>query len=78
MERVSIDVTEMGSGAVGQKYVLIVIDHFSRFVTLYPLSARTAESVVNKLDMVIEAYGAARVLLEDNAREFCSERLRAW
>ncbi len=78
MERVSIDVTEMGSGAVGQKYVLTVIDHFSRFVNLYPMSARTAESVVNKLDMVIEAYGAPRVLLADNAREFCSERLRAW
>ncbi len=78
MERVSIDITEMGSGAVGQKYVLTVIDHFSHFVNSYPMSARTVESVVNKLDMVIEAYGAPRVLLADNAREFCSERLRAW
>ncbi len=72
MERVSIDFTEMGSGAIGQKCVLTVIDNFSRFVNLYPMSARTAESVVSKLDMVVEAYGAPRVLLADNAREFCS------
>ncbi len=67
MERVSIDVTEMESGAIGQTYVLTVIDHFSRFVSLYPISARTAESVVSKLDMVVEVYGAPRVLLADNA-----------
>ncbi len=37
MEMVSIDITEMGSGAIGQKYVLTVIDHFSRSVNLYPM-----------------------------------------
>ncbi len=78
LERVSIDITEMGSGAIGQKHVLTVIDNFSRFVNLYPMSTRTAESVVNKLDMVVEAYGAPRVLLADNAREFCPEKLKAW
>ncbi len=78
MERVSIDITEMGSGAIGQKYVLTIISHFSGFVNLYPRSARKAESVVSKLDMVVEAYGAPRVLLADNAREFCSERLTTW
>ncbi len=42
------------------------------------MAARTAESVVSKLDMAVEAYRAPRVLLADNAREFCSERLRTW
>ncbi len=78
MERVSIDITEMGSGAIGQKYVLTIIYHFSRFVNLYPMSTRPAESVISKLDMVVEAYGAPRVVLADNAREFCSEKLKAW
>ncbi len=32
LERITIDLTEMGSGALGHKYVLTVIDHFSRFV----------------------------------------------
>ncbi len=78
MERISIDITEMGSGAIGQKYVLNIIDHFSRFVSLFPLSTRTAESVISNLDMVVEAYEAPRLLLADNAREFCLEKLKAW
>ncbi len=58
--------------------MLTVIDHFSRFVNLYPVSTRTAENVISKLDMVVEVYGAPRVLLADNTREFCSEKLKAW
>ncbi len=77
MERVSIGITDMGSGT-SLRYVLTVIDHFSRFVNLYPMSTRTAESVVSKLDVVIESYGNARVLLADNGREFCSDILRNW
>ncbi len=41
------------------------------------MPTRTAESVVSKLNMVVEAYGAPRVLLADNAREFYSEKLKA-
>ncbi len=73
MERVSIDITDVGSGTTSHRYVLTVIDHFSRFVNFYPMSTRTAESIVSKLDMVIESYGNPRVLLTDNAREFCSD-----
>ncbi len=68
----------MESGAIGQKYVLTVVDHFSRFVNLYPMSTRTAESVISKLDMVVQAYGAPRALLADNSREFCSGKLKTW
>ncbi len=78
MERVSIDITEMRSEAIGQKYVLAAIDNFSRFVNLYPMSTRTAESVISKLDMVVVTYGVPRVLLANNAREFCSEKLKTW
>ncbi len=76
-ERVSIDLTDMRSGAVSYKYVLTVIDHFSRFVNLHILSTRTVENVVKKLDMV-ESNVAPRVLLADNAREFCSDKLKNW
>ncbi len=47
MERVSIDIMEMGSGAIIQKYVLTVTDHFSRVVNIDPMSTRRAESVIN-------------------------------
>ncbi len=78
MERVSTDVTDMGSGALGYRYVLTVIDHISRFVNFYPLTARTAETVIKKLDMLVDSYGTPRVLLTDNAREFCSDTLKIW
>ncbi len=76
LERISIELTEMGRGALGHKYVLKVIDHFSHFVNLYPMSTRTADNVVKKLEMVVEAYGDSRVPLADNAREFRSDRLK--
>ncbi len=43
LERISIDLTEMGSGALGHKHVLTVIDHFSRFGSciLCPRGQRT-------------------------------------
>ncbi len=56
MERIIIDITEIGSGAIGQKYVLTVVDNFSRFVNMYPMSTITAESVIGKLETVVEAY----------------------
>ncbi len=78
MERISIDITDMGSGALGHRHVLTVVDHFSRFVNFYPLTSRTAENIVKKLDMLVDCYGVPRVLLSDNAQEFCSETLKTW
>ncbi len=46
MERVSIDITDVGSGTTSHRYVLTIIDYFSRFVIFYPTPTRTAESVV--------------------------------
>ncbi len=76
MERISIDLTELGNGSLSHKYVLTVIDHLSRFVNLFPMATRTADNVVKHLEMVVEAYGPPRVLLTDNAREFRSDKLR--
>ncbi len=78
MESVSVGLTDMGSGAVGQKYVSTVIYHFSRFVNLHTMSTRTAENVGKKLDMVVESFGTPKVLLADKVREFCSDKLKSW
>ncbi len=70
--------TELGSGSLSHKYVLTVIDHFSRFMNVFPMATRTADNVVKQLEMVVEAYGAPKVLLADNAREFRSDKLKEW
>ncbi|MPC59821.1 Pol polyprotein [Portunus trituberculatus] len=67
---------DIGGDVVGQKYVLINIDHYSRFVTSYPLKARTTENVIKKLDTLVELFGTPQILVSDNAREFCSKPMR--
>ena len=71
LERISIDITEM-SPAKGHKYVLTVIDHFSRFVKLFKLRSRQAEEVVRCIMTFVGDYGVPRTLLADNACEFRS------
>ena len=78
MDRVSIDVTDMGNATPGSRYVLTVIDHFSRFVNFYPLTSRTSDNIIRKLDDLVNSYGSPRILLTDNAREFCSGALEEW
>ncbi len=78
MKRISIGVTDMGGGVVGQRYVLTVIDHYSRFVTFYPLKSRTTEQIIMKLDTLIEVIGVPRTLLTGNAQELCAEPLKRW
>ncbi len=68
----------MGGGAPGKRYVLTVIDHFSRYINYYPITSRTAESVIKSLNEFVDYYGPPRTLLTDNAREFCSGTVRQW
>ncbi len=62
----------MGGGAPGERYVLTVIDHFSRYVNYCPIASRTADSVMKSLNEFVGYFGPPRTLLTDNAREFCS------
>ena len=72
LERVSIDITEMSPARGGHRYVLTVVDHFSRFVKLFKLRSRQTEEVVRSLRTYVGDYGVPRTLLADNACEFRS------
>ncbi len=63
LERISIDTTDMGGGAPGRRYVLTVIEHFSRFVNFYPMNTRTSVSVIQHLDTFLDSYGTPQRLL---------------
>ncbi len=41
LERVGIDLTDITDGVQGYQYVLTVVDHYSRFVSFFPLKAHT-------------------------------------
>ena len=75
LERISIDITEMTPSRGGYKYVLTIIDHFSRYVKLVKLRSRHADEVVRALQNYLGDYGVPRTLLADNACEFRSHLL---
>ena len=72
LERISIDITEMTAARGGHRYVLTIVDHFSRFVKLTKLRSRQAEEVIRGIRSFVGDYGVPRTLLADNACEFRS------
>ncbi len=46
---VAIDLLQLPASNQGSRYLLVCVDHFSRFVILEPLQNKTAEAVVHVL-----------------------------
>ena len=69
-ERVSIDLMDLYNGQNGYRYVLSVVDHFSRFLRTYPLRNKMSETIVKILRRDISIFGKPKVLLMDNGLEF--------
>lgn len=70
LERISMDITDMHTSNSGHRYVLTLIDHYSRYVKFIKMRSRLAEEVVKGLQTYMGDFGAPKVLLTDNAREF--------
>lgn len=72
-DHVSIDLTgELEMDAYGFKYVLVIIDHMSRFVWLYPLKSKDSPEVARKLLELICLWGTPKRLHSDGGGEFVS------
>jgi len=70
-ERVSVDILTLTPSARGNKYVLVLIDHLTRFVELFPLATKDAQTVADVfLAEFVTRYGPPRTLLSDNGLEF--------
>ncbi len=68
---VSIDLLQLSASYQGSKYLLVCVDHLSRYVVLAPLKEKTAKSVAHALiTHLFCPYSAPRVLLSDNGAEF--------
>ncbi len=76
LQRVSIDLTDMVSGSQGYRYVLTVLDHYSRYTQLYPLKSKAFEEVREAFAGYLADYGAPNMLLMDNGGEFTSQSLK--
>ncbi len=66
LERVSIDVTDMVTGTQLYRYVLTILDHYSRYTKLIPIKSNTTEEVKEAFHSYLSDFGTPCALLLDN------------
>ena len=76
LERVSVDLTDMHTSTSGHRFVLSIIDHYSRFVSFSELKTKTASEVSQRFTDYFYTYGTPKQLLADNGAEFNNELFR--
>jgi transposase InsO family protein len=57
----------------GSEYILVIIDCFTRFVTLHAIPDTTAEYAVNAMLQHIGTFGCPRLIKTDNGSQFVNE-----
>ncbi len=68
---IGIDLLQLPRSHQGSSYVLVCVDHFSRFTVLAPPPNKSATTVAHAfVSHLICPYTAPRVLLSDNLTEF--------
>ncbi|CAG5897368.1 unnamed protein product [Menidia menidia] len=74
LQRVAADILELPMTSRGNRYILVVEDYFTKFVSLYALPNQTAHSVARCLfeDYVL-VHGVPEILHSDQGRQFEAE-----
>ena len=72
-EKIAMDITQLLETEDGHKYILTIIDHFSRYLVMVPLKNQTAETVAKKLNRkYISIFGVPNIVLTDQGTNFLS------
>ena len=70
-ERVHLDTLELPLSENGFKYLLVIIDYFSRFCILHPIMNKKAETIATTLfERVICPFTTPKTIITDNGPEF--------
>ena len=73
LERVGLDLIDMVASSQGHRYVLTVIDHYSRYLKLYTLKHKHTHGVVEALERFMADFGTPAAVVTDNGGEFTSK-----
>ena len=60
----------------GYKYLLVIIDIFSRYVWVQPLKDKTAPQIVNAFDKILSGGRIPKRLRTDAAKDFTSDKFQ--
>ena len=75
-QRVAIDLIDLHGSRAGYRYALTVVDHFSRFLRIYPLRNKTTQAVAAEFKKDICQFGKPRLVIMDNGGEFRGQEFR--
>ena len=79
LERVICDLTEIPKEITcdtGYKYILHLIDHFSKFASGYLCKQKDSDTTLNYIKEFIKNYGIRDELGTDNGKEFSNNKLK--
>ena len=76
MDRLNIDtIGPLPASSKGDKYIICIIDCFSRFVTLHPSENTTALAAAKALLQHVGTFGIPCQLLSDNGTQYANETI---
>ena len=77
MERLSIDFKTVPS-VRSNKYLLVVVDEYSRFPFAFPCKDMTSSTVIQCLDRIFALCGTTQYIHSDNGPAFISQEFKAY
>ncbi len=76
-QRIAADITELPVTSLGNRYVLVVMDYFTRFVNLYPLKDQRATTVAQCIfEDYIKQHVVPEIIHTDQGRQFESDLMK--
>ena len=74
LELIGLDLLHLDTCSGGYQYLLVLTDHFSKFVQVYPATNKSAKTAADRLynDFILRIlrYGLPGKILHDQGREF--------
>ena len=71
LQMVFADIAELPTSRKGNRYILVIVDHFSKYTNIYPMRDQTAHTVAKHLfEEYITEHGVPESLHTDQGRQF--------